>query len=58
MARGTAAMASSDSEETNGMIMMPMTAPAASALFGAMGTPIVSPKSRMNGATTSTAKKP
>ena len=38
--------------------MMPITAPAASALFGAIGTPIVAPKSRMDGATTSTAKKP
>ncbi len=40
MARGTAAIASSDNEETNGIIMMPMTAPAASALFGAIGMPM------------------
>ena len=40
------------------MIMMPMTPPAASALFGAIGTPIMSPKLRMAGATVRTAKKP
>ena len=58
MERGTAAMASSDKEDTKGMIMMPITAPAASALLGAMGTPIISPKLRIAGATVSTAKKP
>ena len=40
------------------MIMMPMTPPAAKALFGAIGTPIISPKLRIAGATTRTAKKP
>ena len=39
MDRGTAAKASSDSEEMNGMIMMPITPPAASALLGAASTP-------------------
>ena len=57
MACGTAAMLSSAMELTKGMIMMPMTRPAASALsLDAELTPIAMPKSRMIGATVSAAK--
>ena len=41
-----------------GMIMMPMTPPATSALLGAMSTPMDCMKPRSAGATVSTAKKP
>ena len=51
-------MTSSDSEETNGMIMMPMTMPAASANSEATPRPRLSPMPRKNGATVSAAKKP
>ncbi len=51
-------MTSSDSEETKGMIMTPMTTPAASALSEATGRPRLSPKPRIAGATVSAAKKP
>ena len=58
IACGTALMTSSDSDETNGMIMTPMTIPAASALSEATDRPTDSPRLRMNGATVSAAKKP
>ena len=51
-------MKSSDSDETNGMIMTPMTRPAASALSEATLNPSRLPASRMNGATVSAAKNP
>jgi hypothetical protein len=51
-------MTSSDSDETKGMIMMPITAPAASALSEATSSPRLAPRSRMKGATVSAAKKP
>ena len=57
IACGTAAMLSSAIELTNGMIMMPMTRPAASALsLLAELTPMARPKSRITGATVSAAK--
>ena len=51
-------MMSSDSELTNGMIMMPMIRPAASALSEATDRPTAAPASRIIGATVSAAKKP
>ena len=51
-------MTSSDSDEMNGMIIMPMTRPAASALSEATSRPKFSPQPRMSGATVSAAKKP
>ena len=57
IAEGTAAIESSAIELTKGMIMIPMTRPAASALsLLAELTPIAIPKSRMTGATVSAAK--
>ena len=57
IACGTAAMLSSAIELTKGMIMMPMTRPAASALsLEAELMPIEMPKSRTIGATVSAAK--
>ena len=57
IACGTAAMKSSAIELTNGMIMMPMTRPAASALsLLAEVMPSDRPKSRTIGATVSAAK--
>ena len=54
---GTATMLSSAIEETNGMIMMPMTRPAASALsLLAAEMPSARPRSRTAGATVSAAK--
>ena len=54
---GTAAMESSDIELTNGMIMIPITNPAASALsLLELLIPIASPKSRTIGAIVSAAK--
>ena len=58
MARGTALSASSESEETKGMIITPMTRPAAKALLGDTPRPTRPPAWRMAGATVSTAKKP
>ena len=58
IALGTALMASSDSEETSGMIMIPITNPAASALSDATSSPSVSPVRRTQGATVSAAKNP
>ena len=58
MACGTALITSSESEETNGMIIMPMTSPAARALSDATSSPTLSPRPRMNGATVRAAKKP
>ena len=71
IARGTAFSASSDSDEMNGMIMMPITDPAARAEFGEMRIglhgmssqpppPLVIQRmlSRSAGATTRMAKKP
>ena len=57
IACGTAAIESSAIELTNGMIMMPMTSPAASALsLLAELTPMEMPKSRTAGATVNAAK--
>jgi hypothetical protein len=58
MLLGTAEITSSDSEETNGMIMMPITSPAASALSEATDSPTQPPTSRTNGAMVNAAKKP
>ena len=58
IACGTAAMTSSDSDDTNGMIITPMTMPAANALSEATLSPIDSPTPRIKGATVSAAKKP
>ena len=55
---GTALITSSDSDETKGMIMMPITRPAASALSEATSSPTAAPASRRNGATVRAAKKP
>ena len=55
---GTALMTSSESDETKGMIIMPMTRPAASADSEATFRPIASPQPRMSGATVNAAKKP
>jgi hypothetical protein len=49
-------MTSSDNDETNGMIMMPMTRPAPSALSEATSRPMLSPTPRSSGATVSAAK--
>ena len=49
---------SSASEDTNGMIMMPITRPAASALSPATVSPMDSPIVRSIGPTVVTAKKP
>jgi hypothetical protein len=51
-------MTSSDRDETNGIIMMPMTKPAASADSEETSSPAPSPRRRMNGATVKAAKKP
>ena len=59
MACGTALITSSDSEETKGMIMMPITRPAASALSEATSRPSAVARARgAAGATVSAAKKP
>ena len=58
MARGTAAKASSEREEMNGISITPMTPPAARALFGEASTPRLRPIDRISGATVRTAKKP
>ena len=55
---GTAVITSSDSDETKGIIMIPMTKPAANALSEATVKPMASPSSRINGATVSAAKNP
>ena len=55
---GTAFMTSSESDETNGIIMMPMTNPAARALSDATFSPTMLPVSRKNGAIVRAAKKP
>ena len=51
-------MTSSDKEETKGMIITPITNPAASALSEATSKPRLMPQERMAGATTSTANTP
>ena len=58
MAWGTALMTSSDRDETNGMIMIPMTTPAASALSELTSSPRPAPRSRKKGAIVRAAKKP
>ena len=55
---GTALITSSDRDETNGMIMMPITTPAASADSEEIVRPTASPDRAKNGATVSAAKKP
>ncbi len=57
MAWGTALIESSAIEDTSGMIMMPMTMPAASALsLEALEMPTATAMSRIAGATVSAAK--
>ena len=51
-------MTSSDNDDTNGMIMMPITRPAARALSDATSRPSIPPELRMKGATVRAAKKP
>jgi hypothetical protein len=51
-------MKSSEREETKGMIMMPMTRPAARALSEERPNPSMEPVWRMKGATVRAAKKP
>ncbi len=51
-------MMSSESEDTKGMIITPITRPAASALSEETSSPIAVPNSRTSGATVSAAKKP
>ena len=58
IACGTAEITSSDSEDTNGMIITPMTKPAASALSAATSSPSVAPAPRSAGLMTMAAKKP
>ena len=59
IACGTAVKASSAIDETKGMIITPMTVPAAKALSElALEMPIEIAKSRTAGATVSAAKKP
>ena len=58
MAWGTALMTSSDKDETNGRIMMPMTTPAARALSLETSMPSMPAYSRINGATVRAAKNP
>ena len=58
MAWGTALITSSDREDTNGMIMMPITAPAARALWLDASIPMDAARSLINGATVRAAKKP
>jgi len=55
---GTAAIESSAIELTNGMIITPMTRPAASALSLLADDTPSAPRLRMSGATVSAAKKP
>ena len=55
---GTALITSSESELTKGMIITPMTRPAASPLSELTDRPKLRPRSRMSGATTRAAKKP
>ena len=55
---GTALITSSESDDTNGMIITPMTAPATSALSEETSRPMRSPNPRTAGATVSAAKKP
>ena len=56
---GTAAMLSSDMDDTNGIIITPMTMPAAKALSdAALLTPSMTAKSRTAGATVNAAKYP
>ncbi len=58
IAIGTALIASSASDETSGMIMIPMTSPAANALSDATSMPKDSPARRTQGATVRAAKNP
>ena len=58
IADGTAWIASSASDDTSGIIMIPMTIPAASALSDATSRPMLSPALRTHGATVSAAKNP
>ena len=51
-------MTQSEIDETNGMVMIPITKPAASALSEDTLTPNTAPESRNNGATTKAAKNP
>ena len=55
---GTALMTSSAIDDIKGIIIIPITAPAASALSDAISSPTDSPKSRRTGATVIAAKKP
>ncbi len=55
---GTAVITSSDQEEINGMIIIPITPPAAIALSAAMLKPSKEAKSLKNGPTVMAAKNP
>ena len=55
---GTAVIASSESDEMKGMIMIPITSPAARALSEATSRPSSTPACRITGATISAAKNP
>ena len=48
-ARGTWVIMSSDKEDTNGMIMMPITKPAVKALVALISTPTIAPSVLING---------
>ena len=58
IAWGTALITSSERDDTNGIIMMPITAPAARALWEDASMPMDAARSLINGATVSAAKKP
>ena len=55
---GTAVMASSEIEETKGIVIIPITSPAARALSEETSKPTASPPRLSHGATTIAAKKP
>ncbi len=58
MAWGTALITSSDSEETSGMIITPMTRPGARALVYSASSPTASARCTMSGLTVMAAKNP
>ena len=55
---GTAVITSSDKDETKGIIITPITTPAARALSEETSKPKVFPSTTILGATTNAAKKP
>ena len=58
IAVGTALMASSDNDDINGIIIIPITIPAANALSDATLSPTVSPQFLRKGASVRAAKNP